>query len=445
MHCCGTNRSDQLGVYDVLRIDSVHRYEGVDCDLYTLEDYHEMNERFVIDVPFLANDVGGTNVADNYGTFRSQYSETYLEFPQKPEFWRGLFVAGGSVSEILTRHVHYPHSRDIDIFLYGLTTQDADRKVDRIYKFIKKIRAGSVNIIRTTNCITFQVEGGPIVQVVLRIYNSISEILHAFDLGSSAVGFNNRGVYFTMLSMFAYTHMTNIIDPARRSTTYEYRLMKYRHYGFRIAFPCMDMTKLPDPKLRGRKVEQCELPYLPFMYRSIAEDQKSIEFSAWIRRTPPESDYDFCADRNTVLLHNIHALQVEPLCSWGYSRDSLREAYDIYLAEEDIECFYRELLTSLYKNQPVYLTKFRKCLSVANFDKLFHAYASDDRQSVSRVIDDCILETWGLLKDARARNSSGLTWMTKNVMTQLSASFNPIIEDPSVWYGEYYSAPSSST
>jgi hypothetical protein len=65
--------------------------------------------------------------------------------------------------------------------------------------------------------------------------------LHGFDLGSSAVGFDGKDVYFTTLSKFSYENMVNVVDTTRRSTTYERRLHKYLKRGFSIAIPKLDL------------------------------------------------------------------------------------------------------------------------------------------------------------------------------------------------------------
>src|SRR5690606_20981381 len=75
------------------------------------------------------------------------------------------------------------------------------------------------------------------IQIIYRLYTSKSEILHGFDIGSSAVGYDGKYVYFTSLSKFAYEYGCNIVDISRRSTTYEQRLIKYLKRGFKIILP----------------------------------------------------------------------------------------------------------------------------------------------------------------------------------------------------------------
>ena len=90
-----------------------------------------------------------------------------------------VFAAGGSVLTCLDENrapqsVTDPNS-DIDLFLYGLSNQQAEDKLRHIYGIIKKNCNGDVFVVRTKFAITFYTDNARPVQVVLRIYKSPAE------------------------------------------------------------------------------------------------------------------------------------------------------------------------------------------------------------------------------------------------------------------------------
>jgi len=121
-------------------------------------------------------------------------------------------------------------------------------KILRQYKDKYRPHLLNVNIDKNihviNNCYTTTLYIGCYkIQFIMRLYKSVSEILHGFDLGSSAVGFDGSQVYLTTLSKYSYENMVNIIDTTRRSTTYEKRLSKYFYFGFDIIVPHFDFDK----------------------------------------------------------------------------------------------------------------------------------------------------------------------------------------------------------
>lgn len=62
------------------------------------------------------------------------------------------------------------------------------------------------------------------VQIILRLYKSISEILTGFDVDCACVAFDGQRVYANPRSIAAIATRTNLIDLSRRS-------------------PCMNPTK----------------------------------------------------------------------------------------------------------------------------------------------------------------------------------------------------------
>lgn len=75
------------------------------------------------------------------------------------------------------------------------------------------------------------------VQIILRLYKSIYEILAGFDVDSCCTAYDGSTVYLTPRSVNAFKFGYNIVDLSRRSPSYEHRLFKYHQRGFGIMVP----------------------------------------------------------------------------------------------------------------------------------------------------------------------------------------------------------------
>ena len=89
------------------------------------------------------------------------------------------------------------------------------------------------------------------VQIVLRLYKSVSEILTGFDVDCSCFAYDGNQVYGTPRGIASLMTQTNTIDLSRRSPSYESRLSKYAQRGFEVYWPDLDRTKI-DPTIFER-------------------------------------------------------------------------------------------------------------------------------------------------------------------------------------------------
>lgn len=159
-----------------------------------------------------------------------------------------LLIAGGCVKSIL---LNQPIN-DVDIFIYGIeSSMSAEKRIEKcirdIFEYYRQYNKTHIikNVFITSNdyTITLYIDDLKI-QFITRLYKSISEILHSFDLGSSAVGFDGSQVYFTTLSKFAYEYFCNILDLTDKNNNYETRLIKYFNSGFNIILPNFNMETI---------------------------------------------------------------------------------------------------------------------------------------------------------------------------------------------------------
>ncbi|KAL8811822.1 MAG: hypothetical protein Q9200_001494 [Gallowayella weberi] len=149
-------------------------------------------------------------------------------------------------------HQQLAPSSDVDLFIWGLDEAAAIEKIKQIEASIRNAILEEVTTVRTKNAITIA-SHYPIrhVQIVLRLYKSVSEILSGFDVDCSCFAYDGSQVYGTPRGIAAFMTQTNTIDLTRRSPSYESRLSKYAHRGFEVHWPDLDRSRV-DPTIFER-------------------------------------------------------------------------------------------------------------------------------------------------------------------------------------------------
>lgn len=149
-------------------------------------------------------------------------------------------------------HQKLAPASDVDLFLYDLTEEQAVEKIKQIEQRIRDSILTETTTIRTKNAITIASQYPTRhVQIVLRIYRSISEILTGFDVDCSCAAYDGKQVYASPRAVAAYMTQVNTIDLTRRSPSYENRLSKYSHRGFEVYWPLLDRSRI-DPTIFER-------------------------------------------------------------------------------------------------------------------------------------------------------------------------------------------------
>ncbi|PYH91092.1 ankyrin repeat protein [Aspergillus ellipticus CBS 707.79] len=182
--------------------------------------------------------------------------------------WSNVVVAGSAVvtcllpvpekyrdsKRALRKYYHetIAPASDVDLFLYGLDEAQAIEKIKQIEDKVKNSILYETTTVRTKNAITI-VSQYPTrhVQIVLRIYKSISEILTGFDVDCSCAAFDGKQVFVSPRALVSYITQINTIDMSRRSPSYENRLSKYSHRGFEIFWPQLNRPQI-DPTIFER-------------------------------------------------------------------------------------------------------------------------------------------------------------------------------------------------
>lgn len=159
---------------------------------------------------------GAEAIVQSLTQFRTNFDaftdSAFVSFSESD--WSNIVVAGGSVTMCLQKKLaqveekemghgqkmhnnHYlkvaPDS-DIDIFIYGI--QDENLAVNRIMQLEKKLhRVGSTRVVRTRNAITFVSDHQQRqIQIILRLYGSVSELIMGFDVNCCCFAYNGYTV-----------------------------------------------------------------------------------------------------------------------------------------------------------------------------------------------------------------------------------------------------------
>lgn len=149
--------------------------------------------------------------------------------------WNNMIVAGGSILGLLTKeNIENKDFGDFDIFLYGLTEREYNSKIIEIYNNFKKVQQDFL-CIRSLRAITFIF--GPMkryIQVILKSYDSINQIIDNFDIDCVCVAYDGNNVWCNERSYQAITTGINDVKLEFSSASFEYRLAKYGSRGFGV-------------------------------------------------------------------------------------------------------------------------------------------------------------------------------------------------------------------
>jgi hypothetical protein len=101
-------------------------------------------------------------------------------------------------------HEHLAPASDVDLFLYGLNEEQALEKIKQIEKNIKDSILHETTTIRTKNAITIASQHPTRhVQIVLRLYDSISQIITGFDVDCACAAYE----YDNKINLKIYTNL----------------------------------------------------------------------------------------------------------------------------------------------------------------------------------------------------------------------------------------------
>lgn len=482
--------------YEMMEIDRNCRFKGVTGDLHSLPIRTDVEGKWKVDSPLPTIIYDGshninTNEEEEYMDLPKDDNEFCQRFYQIYPFFEGLncdgiLFAGGAIGRIIkypkdeyktSKHKYKTNNRDIDIFFYGLTIEEANKKIEEINRHLEKYYKDTItkrryNRLKYTmnkNVMTIFLpliskyeESNQEIQFIFRIYSSKSEILHGFDLGSCAVGFDGKKVYFTSLSKFAYEYGLNIIDTTRRSTSYENRLMKYMWRGFGIVLPQLDMEtciktwnkKREESKSIKRptydeKYIDIRLEYIELRIQQIKGNRTMIgdvtgrynkfstindygQTSISTQSYMNISDYDQYMEEYIDMAGDSSHRNYKFLVKGGLESGKItlngynfEEIFNYKVDREKILSFFNQKKKQIKR-------MFLKDMNLR--EKAFERIEKEIRNKYHELYDEI----------KRMESLPSIFWITDNPGRQLTSSINPIIEDEQEWYGSNFYRPTGT-
>ncbi|KAF3936886.1 hypothetical protein ABW19_dt0206096 [Dactylella cylindrospora] len=154
-------------------------------------------------------------------------------------------------------HEKLAPTSDVDLFIYGTKDEEvAIKRMEAVEATIRDNLLWETTSIRTKNTITIVSQyPNRHIQIVLRLYSSISEILTGFDVSCACVAYDGKQVYANPRAITSWILQCNDIDLTRRSPSYEFRLSKYRQRGFEVFYPSLTREKI-DPTIYERNINR---------------------------------------------------------------------------------------------------------------------------------------------------------------------------------------------
>lgn len=358
-----------------------------------------------------------------------------------------IFIAGGCISNII---IGYNIRTDIDLFIYGL---EIDEIPLRIVKLVDDLRINNYTgrTIKTTTATTICISGGDddddtCIQIIHRAYQSPSEVIHGFDIGSCSVGilFNEGKVIMTNLGRVSLEYRINIIDTLKRGLAYETRLSKYACRNFDIVVPNLDVEKLNN-NLLGFDITKIS-DFSLIIYRIV--DNKV--FCSEIISERFQSDYEDCKFPTytvfSVTRSNISKLlkggSLTYLKIWGNKEELIQSLRDIEIlnpTEEDITTYSDNI--TIYRDS-LNLKKLKFLLPEEYNSVAMEYISADNVDKYNELNCKCRLlirnRLISLLEEYKRKGGYIKNWKRIDISSTINGSFFPKVISKEEFYGEYY-------
>lgn len=167
----------------------------------------------------------------------------------------GILKSEGNFGGIYRNAQQFPEEIAIDIILSSRNNLNKRGHIEshnNVYSIdddldVHYFNRYNFNITRTKNALTFSFgyfENIKDYQIILRLYQTPSEILHGFDVDCCCMGYNRDGLWMTQRCLYSLTYGYNTVNFNRMSPSYEYRLAKYGTRGMAIKVQNFDRSNI---------------------------------------------------------------------------------------------------------------------------------------------------------------------------------------------------------
>lgn len=329
-----------------------------------------------------------------------------------------VLVAGGFVFSALFG----TKANDIDLFIYDITERKANRVLEDMLKGI------NISITRSVNAITFGER-----QVILRLYSTISEVLHGFDVDCCSIGYDGENIWCTKRAWFALQYGMNSFSFEYLSPSYEYRLAKYGMRGMAVYVNEFNVNKVDHDMLRKRFEQTLRrnphtgmtfTKYKEIPMRTMGLDiLVYLDYQANIREYRTKTKQAISKLANTFSDYDDSKLGAPIyLGDFLYYMETTTELYP-EIAEKYIPLLYMVNMHEVRINQIFPYKRFR-CIS---------GYPSE-----VLVIDSALYKLLECVSTCEL--SQRVTWKTTKPGEQMTGTFHrKVLRDVNIWFdGLYY-------
>lgn len=377
-----------------------------------------------------------------------------------------VMIAGGSIGTILQKLakgevVELEAHQDIDLFLYGLTKEKAFAKAVALISQIKACNS-KFNFIRTECAFSLITEKQKI-QIVLKIYETPSQIIHGFDLGSAMIGIYKHFRKFRLitckLGLYSLEHRINTVTTKNCSTTYELRLHKYLRRGFKIVLPNLNMAKI---------IKQQDNPtfheYIITFNRIIVGGDGKSEVNNnsltvnWMDKHHSSEDYDVndysdlsyfddetCAHRFKQRYYSGEYFQYSSFVPYKEFTNGQQAITNSLLVKELSPSLFNGFVSNLKppKKRGLGSTleelwyQYQDCKGIT-LEKIYmdHFKTQQEIDRIEKLVSKP--NALAQLYNEGYRKFCVINWKEDNLETCLSGCFRRIILSDEAWYGKFY-------
>jgi hypothetical protein len=242
--------------------------------------------------------------------------------------FNNICVAGGCCSSILLKSP----INDIDIFLVNINDNDVMRQ--RVNDLTNELIINLKTLYPDSDIITLYKKGNSVlellcvetppkeeqkedeltrykkckihqkIQIILRINNSIHELLDEFDIYPACVAFDGHDIYFNKRSELAYKYMINVIDDANNRCTpsYDQRICKYYNKGFNLLIPSI---QIPENSTKNMIISDCVFKIDSIVGNKMYIDNFSVTLKDKTVNTDNAQSYKYISISSSTMKNTI--------------------------------------------------------------------------------------------------------------------------------------------
>lgn len=262
-----------------------------------------------------------------------------------------LVIAGGAVLHALTASEGvrtnglWGDTSDVDLFVHTRDPAEADRIATRVWEALA-VDNESWACIRSRavlNMHSFGATNQPWrrrvlqekCQLILRLYDSPSEILVGFDCDCCGCLYDGSALWATPRCLRALQEGVNLLNPLHawpNKPAYEMRLAKYAHRGFSVAVPGLDKERIDYEVINRTAIDKLRglarlLKVIFTMEAPVGEDK--VDWSGGVFPNPRPLDHRaatsvYCRSMKSLrpeALRSTDAAKLIISCGGGYEAD----------------------------------------------------------------------------------------------------------------------------